>query len=168
VQAMAEHALPLIRRIIKEALFEWVQAKQLVPIDKVFKEISSRERLGPRERESCGRVIYEFVRYWNCLLPKNFNPQVAPQLHHFDEILTSVINENNFGIKKHLSSKPKFEEDPVPHLRKYHTLPDFLFQEMNREANTLGSKAGSLEMTRAAMNLKLLIEQMREQAMNLE
>jgi uncharacterized protein (TIGR00255 family) len=45
---------------------------------------------------------------------------------------------------------------------------DFLFQEMNREANTLGSKAGSLEMTRAAMNLKLLIEQMREQAMNLE
>jgi uncharacterized protein (TIGR00255 family) len=45
---------------------------------------------------------------------------------------------------------------------------DFLFQEMNREANTLGSKAGSLEMTRAAMSLKLLIEQMREQAMNLE
>jgi uncharacterized protein (TIGR00255 family) len=45
---------------------------------------------------------------------------------------------------------------------------DFLFQEMNREANTLGSKAGSLDMTRAAMNLKLFIEQMREQAMNLE
>ena len=45
---------------------------------------------------------------------------------------------------------------------------DFLFQEMNREANTLGSKAGSLEMTRAAMDLKLLIEQMREQAMNIE
>ena len=45
---------------------------------------------------------------------------------------------------------------------------DFLFQEMNREANTLGSKAGSLNMTRAAMDLKLLIEQMREQAMNIE
>jgi uncharacterized protein (TIGR00255 family) len=45
---------------------------------------------------------------------------------------------------------------------------DFLFQEMNRETNTLGSKAGSLEMTRAAIDLKLLIEQMREQAMNLE
>lgn len=39
---------------------------------------------------------------------------------------------------------------------------------MNREANTLGSKAGSLEVTRAAMDLKLLIEQMREQAQNLE
>ena len=45
---------------------------------------------------------------------------------------------------------------------------DFLFQEMNREANTLGSKAGSMDMTRAAMDLKLLIEQMREQAQNIE
>jgi uncharacterized protein (TIGR00255 family) len=45
---------------------------------------------------------------------------------------------------------------------------DFLFQEMNREANTLGSKAGNLEMTQAAINLKLLIEQMKEQAMNIE
>ena len=45
---------------------------------------------------------------------------------------------------------------------------DFLFQEMNREANTLGSKAGSLEVTRAAMDQKLLIEQMREQAQNIE
>jgi len=45
---------------------------------------------------------------------------------------------------------------------------DFLFQEMNREANTLGSKAGNVEVTRAAMDLKLLIEQMREQAQNIE
>ncbi len=45
---------------------------------------------------------------------------------------------------------------------------DFLFQEMNREANTLGSKAASLEVTRAAMDLKVLIEQMREQVQNLE
>ena len=45
---------------------------------------------------------------------------------------------------------------------------DFLFQEMNREANTLGSKAGSLDMTRAAIDLKLLIEQMREQVQNIE
>ena len=45
---------------------------------------------------------------------------------------------------------------------------DFLFQEMNREANTLGSKAGSLEMSKAAIDLKLLIEQLKEQAMNIE
>ncbi|MYN12078.1 YicC family protein [Pusillimonas sp. TS35] len=45
---------------------------------------------------------------------------------------------------------------------------DFLFQEMNREANTLGSKAGALSVTRAAIDLKLQIEQMREQAQNIE
>ena len=45
---------------------------------------------------------------------------------------------------------------------------DFLFQEMNREANTLGSKAGSIQVTKAAIDLKLLIEQMREQAQNIE
>lgn len=45
---------------------------------------------------------------------------------------------------------------------------DFLFQEMNREANTLGSKAGSIDVTRAAIDLKLMIEQLREQAQNIE
>ena len=45
---------------------------------------------------------------------------------------------------------------------------DFLFQEMNREANTLGSKAVDIRMTRAAIDLKLLIEQMREQIQNIE
>jgi uncharacterized protein (TIGR00255 family) len=45
---------------------------------------------------------------------------------------------------------------------------DFLMQELNREANTLGSKATVIEMTQAAVELKLLIEQMREQIQNLE
>ena len=45
---------------------------------------------------------------------------------------------------------------------------DFLFQEMNREANTLGSKSVNGDMTKAAMDLKLLIEQMREQIQNIE
>lgn len=45
---------------------------------------------------------------------------------------------------------------------------DFLMQELNREANTLGSKAGSVELSQAAMELKLLIEQKREQVQNLE
>ncbi|HEU0200016.1 MAG TPA: YicC/YloC family endoribonuclease [Burkholderiaceae bacterium] len=45
---------------------------------------------------------------------------------------------------------------------------DFLMQELNRESNTLGSKATAIEMTQAAVELKLLIEQMREQIQNLE
>jgi uncharacterized protein (TIGR00255 family) len=45
---------------------------------------------------------------------------------------------------------------------------DFLMQELNREANTLGSKTTSLSTTNAAVELKVLIEQMREQVQNLE
>jgi uncharacterized protein (TIGR00255 family) len=45
---------------------------------------------------------------------------------------------------------------------------DFLMQELNREANTLGSKAAAIEMTHASVELKILIEQMREQIQNLE
>ncbi len=45
---------------------------------------------------------------------------------------------------------------------------DFLMQELNREANTLGSKAAAVELSAAAMELKLLIEQIREQVQNIE
>ena len=45
---------------------------------------------------------------------------------------------------------------------------DFLMQELNREANTLGSKSVDMEVTQSAMGLKVLIEQMREQIQNIE
>lgn len=45
---------------------------------------------------------------------------------------------------------------------------DFLIQELHREANTLGSKSVVLEMTRISVDMKVLIEQMREQVQNIE
>jgi uncharacterized protein (TIGR00255 family) len=45
---------------------------------------------------------------------------------------------------------------------------DFLMQELNREANTLGSKSVDAEVSRTSMELKVLIEQMREQIQNIE
>ena len=45
---------------------------------------------------------------------------------------------------------------------------DFMMQEFNREANTLASKASSLDITKVAVELKALIEQMREQVQNIE
>ncbi|MES2187407.1 MAG: YicC/YloC family endoribonuclease [Pseudomonadota bacterium] len=45
---------------------------------------------------------------------------------------------------------------------------DFLIQELHREANTLGSKSSAMEMTRISVDMKVLIEQMREQVQNLE
>lgn len=45
---------------------------------------------------------------------------------------------------------------------------DFLIQELHREANTLGSKSTSIELTQISMEMKVLIEQMREQVQNIE
>lgn len=45
---------------------------------------------------------------------------------------------------------------------------DFLLQELNREANTLGSKSADAETTRSSVEIKVLIEQMREQIQNIE
>ena len=45
---------------------------------------------------------------------------------------------------------------------------DFLIQELHREANTMGSKSSSLELTRISVDMKVLIEQMREQVQNIE
>ncbi|MFT4058318.1 MAG: YicC/YloC family endoribonuclease [Legionella sp.] len=45
---------------------------------------------------------------------------------------------------------------------------DFLMQELNREANTLGAKSDSVELTQCAVEMKVLIEQMREQIQNIE
>ena len=45
---------------------------------------------------------------------------------------------------------------------------DFLMQEMNREANTLGAKSAHIDTSNASIELKVLIEQMREQIQNIE
>jgi uncharacterized protein (TIGR00255 family) len=45
---------------------------------------------------------------------------------------------------------------------------DFLIQELHREANTLGAKSSVLELTRISVEMKVLIEQMREQVQNIE
>ena len=44
----------------------------------------------------------------------------------------------------------------------------FLMQELNREANTLGSKSVDITSTQSSVDLKILIEQMREQIQNIE
>jgi uncharacterized protein (TIGR00255 family) len=45
---------------------------------------------------------------------------------------------------------------------------DFLIQELQREANTLGSKSPAIELTAISVEMKVLVEQMREQVQNIE
>lgn len=67
------------------------------------------------------------------------------------------LNTHIFEVSRVLN-----EKDPVGRRL------DFLMQELNREANTLGSKSNDKEMTQIAIELKVLIEQIREQIQNIE
>jgi uncharacterized protein (TIGR00255 family) len=67
-------------------------------------------------------------------------------------------------LETHVTEVLRALKQPEPTGRRL----DFLMQEMNREANTLGSKSADREMTQISIDLKVLIEQMREQIQNIE
>lgn len=74
------------------------------------------------------------------------------------------VDEELDRIETHLGEIRKTLKQSKPVGRRL----DFLMQELNREANTLGSKSADIETTQASVELKVLIEQMREQIQNIE
>jgi uncharacterized protein (TIGR00255 family) len=74
------------------------------------------------------------------------------------------VDEEIHRLSGHVSEVRKTFVDREPAGRRL----DFLMQELNREANTLSSKSQDIETTRAAVDMKVLIEQMREQVQNIE
>jgi uncharacterized protein (TIGR00255 family) len=74
------------------------------------------------------------------------------------------VDEEIDRLRGHVTEVRKTFSVPEPAGRRL----DFLMQELNREANTLSSKSQDIETTRAAVDMKVLIEQMREQVQNIE
>jgi uncharacterized protein (TIGR00255 family) len=74
------------------------------------------------------------------------------------------VDEEIDRLRGHVTEVRKTFSGPEPAGRRL----DFLMQELNREANTLSSKSQDIETTRAAVDMKVLIEQMREQVQNVE
>jgi uncharacterized protein (TIGR00255 family) len=74
------------------------------------------------------------------------------------------VDEEIDRLRGHVAEVRKTFVGPEPAGRRL----DFLMQELNREANTLSSKSQDIETTRAAVDMKVLIEQMREQVQNIE
>lgn len=77
----------------------------------------------------------------------------------------AAIDEEIVRLKSHILQVEKtldIEDEPIG--RKL----DFIIQEMNREANTIASKSSNLDIVNSSINLKNLIEKMREQVQNLE
>jgi uncharacterized protein (TIGR00255 family) len=106
-----------------------------------------RERLATRLREAVANLDEERIRQEVGVFAAKIDvaEEIARLVTHLDE-LERVLKKGG-AVGKRL---------------------DFLMQELNREANTLSSKSVSGEVTAIALELKLLIEQMREQVQNLE
>ncbi len=74
------------------------------------------------------------------------------------------INEECIRLRSHIEQMRTFLQAKEPIGRKM----DFLMQEMNREANTIGSKSNDLEVARLVIDMKAAIEKLREQVQNVE
>ena len=75
-----------------------------------------------------------------------------------------AVDEETVRLRSHLSQFRQLTESDVPVGRKL----DFLIQEFNREANTIGSKVQNVEITKIVVDIKSDIEKIREQIQNIE
>ena len=94
--------------------------------------------ISSRKAEACASLAEELSKYGTCI-------PLPADLSKMDEIERLATKGGEIGKRL-----------------------DFLIQELHREANTMGSKSAALELTRISVDMKVLIEQMREQVQNLE
>ncbi|SFI67741.1 YicC/YloC family endoribonuclease [Nitrosomonas sp. Nm34] len=141
-----------------------------------------------REGEKLKNTLLERLRQL-CQLTTALSPRIPMLLANFQEKLITRLQEakiegNDDRLRQELilfASKIDIDEelsrlqthlDEVEHaLLKGGCVGkrlDFLMQELNREANTLGSKSVDVEVSKISVELKILIEQMREQVQNME
>ncbi len=136
---------------LKLMMLERVQAmkKTALGVAEIMPEIlqNFRQRLNERLQEIIAEVDTDRVEQELVIYAQKID--VAEELDrlqvHLDEVARVLEQEKPIGRRL-----------------------DFLMQELNREANTLGSKATDIRLTNAAVDMKVLIEQMREQVQNLE
>ncbi len=119
------------------------RAKQRIPAVLT----SVRERLSQRLREITEQLDQDRLEQEMVMLAQRLDiDEEMDRLHtHLDEVQRNL--QKNEPVGRRL---------------------DFLMQELNREANTLGSKSIDTETTAASLEMKVLIEQMREQVQNIE
>ena len=134
-------ALILERLTEMEALI--VQVKPLIP----GQVVAYQQRLTAKLQEALKSVDEERVRQELALFAQRIDvdEELTRLTAHIQEV-KRILDANGAAGKR----------------------LDFLMQELNREANTLGSKSVSSEVSQVSMTLKVLIEQMREQIQNIE
>jgi len=129
-----------------------------------------------RLREAAPRILADLERRTQERLAQTLGAAISPSLLSREEIAERIRQEVTLlGLRADIAEELDRLGAHVAEVRRILAQGggvgrrlDFLLQELNRESNTVASKASAIDMTQAAVELKLLIEQMREQVQNLE
>ena len=119
---------------------------------------AQKDKLTERLEEALGTTLADGAQ----ITKEEVNERIRQEITLYG--IKLVVNEEMERLCTHVKEVRRTLDRGGPVGRKL----DFLMQELNREANTLGSKAVSISMTDTSVNLKLVIESMREQIQNLE
>jgi len=146
--------------------------------------IANREREGGRMSDLIVQrcdAIGQIVKQTRDNMPEIQQRYQKKLRDRLDELNIEVNNDRLEQELVHLAQKMDVDEELDrldSHLKEMNDILnrdeavgrrlDFLMQELNREANTLGSKSADISSTNASVELKVLIEQMREQIQNIE
>lgn len=167
----------------EEKIWDAVKAVAEVAVDKF---ISMRLVEGEKLRDDiCSRAdtILKNVEYVESRSPETVNEYTQKLLARMNDVLGSVnidearilteaaiyadkiaVAEETVRLRSHLEQLKGFFESEEAIGRKM----DFLVQEINREANTIGSKACDVEIARCVLDIKSEVEKIREQVQNIE
>jgi uncharacterized protein (TIGR00255 family) len=131
---------------------------RLKAIEEMAREI---EKKAPLALKACRDRLAERVQELSGGLPVD-ESRLAQEVAYLAE--RSDITEELVRIRSHLNQFREMLDDPEPAGRKM----EFLLQEINREANTIGAKASDAGIAQVAVGIKSELEKMREQVQNVE
>lgn len=160
-----------IRPVAEEAVAKFVSMREtegakmkddlLSRLDFILKEVEKVEIQSPKTTENYRNRLYQKLK--EILSDNNIDEQrIVTEAAIFSEKI--AVDEETVRLRSHISQFKELLETSEPVGRKL----DFLVQEMNREANTIGSKAQDVAITKIVVDIKSEIEKIREQIQNIE
>lgn len=173
--------------VVKEASLDMkpiADASEVLLQQALAELVSSREREGERLKAMIAQrsaAVEEIVKEMHKQMPEIRKSYRRKIVSRFEEIKAELDADRLEQELVYLAQKMDVDEELdrlESHVKELDDVLnrdevvgrrlDFLMQELNREANTLGSKSADIRMTQASVELKVLIEQMREQIQNVE
>ena len=132
----------------------------------ILSNVKAIKKIVTKAKKVMPRLINKNMRTITSRLKENLidanDERIKQELLFF--IQKSDINEEIDRLESHIEEITRLLSLKTPIGKKM----DFLMQEFNREANTIGSKAAGIEISNMSINLKVCIEQIREQTQNIQ